>query len=150
MRRLAGVAVVEFPPPVLQEGMLRRQRLAVIGNIVTVATEGIHGVNGIALGLRQKEKSIIKILGVLSRYLATVRICLLYVRVHAVLLVLPPAAMPPPTAKLRCFLWGARHILRGDVLSQILTTATTVCAAVAGRGRRARQLFCHDIFTQSP
>jgi hypothetical protein len=81
--------------------MLGRQRTAIVGNIVAVATEGIHGVNGVALCFGQKEKSIVKILRVLSRDLSTVRICLLCVCVHAVLLVLPPAAlgMPSPDGK---------------------------------------------------
>src|SRR5882724_3161889 len=100
MGRLASVTVVKFPTPVLQKSLLRRQCVAVIGNIVAVATEGIHRINSITLSLGQKEKSIIKILRVLSRYLATVRICFLRVCVHTWLLVRPPAALavPPVTA----------------------------------------------------
>ena len=82
MGRLASVTVVKFPTPVLQKGLLRRQCVAVIGNIVAVATEGIHCINSVTLGLGQKEKGIVKILRVLSRHVSTVRICLLCVCVH--------------------------------------------------------------------
>ena len=56
--------------------------MVVISNIVAVATEGVHRINSVTLGLGQKEKGIVKILRVLSRHVSTVRICLLCVCVH--------------------------------------------------------------------
>jgi hypothetical protein len=82
MGRLTSVAIIEFLAPVLQQGMLSRQDMAVIGNIVAVATEGVHCINSVTLGPRQKQKRIVKILCVLSRHFSTVRICLLCVCVH--------------------------------------------------------------------
>src|SRR5438270_7065661 len=67
--------------------------MVVIGNIVAVATEGVHCINSVTLSLGQKEKGIVKILRVLSRHCSTVRICLLCVGVHMRLLVLPPTAL---------------------------------------------------------
>ena len=82
MGRLTSVAIIEFLAPVLQQGVLGRQDMVVIGNIVAVATEGVHRINSVTLGLGQKEKGIVKILRVLSRHCSTVRICLLCVCVH--------------------------------------------------------------------
>jgi hypothetical protein len=79
---LPSVAILEFLAPVLQQGVLRRQGMAVIGNIIAVATEGVHRINSVTLVLRQKEKGIVKILRVLSRHFSTVRIGLLRVCVH--------------------------------------------------------------------
>ena len=81
MGRLTSVAIIEFLAPVLQ-GMLGRQDMVVISNIVAVATEGVHRINSVTLGLGQKEKGIVKILRVLSRHFSTIRICLLCVCVH--------------------------------------------------------------------
>ena len=82
MGRLTSVAIIEFLAPVLQQGVLGRQDMVVIGNIVAIATEGVHCINSVTLGLGQKEKRIVKILRVLSRHFSTVRICLLCVCVH--------------------------------------------------------------------
>src|SRR5262249_22065337 len=93
MGRLPSVAIIELLAPVLQHGVLGRQNRVVIGNIVAVATEGVHCINSVTLGLGQKKKRIVKILRVSSRHFSTVRICLLCVWVHMWLLVLPPAAL---------------------------------------------------------
>src|SRR5712691_6316568 len=156
MRRLASVAVVEFPPPVLQEGLLGRQRLAIIGNIVTVATESIHGVHGVALCFGQKEKSIVKILRVLSRDLSTVCICLLCVCVHAMLLVLPPAPWAYLPRRPGCAASCGAHVTSGAVMYcrkscpltqpcvQELQDVVMVLTLMAPR------LFRHDIFPYRP
>jgi hypothetical protein len=82
MGRHTSVAILEFLAPVLQQGVLSRQDMVVIGNIVAVATEGVHRINSVTLRLGQKEKGIVKILRVLSRHVSTVRIRLLCVCVH--------------------------------------------------------------------
>jgi hypothetical protein len=82
MGRLTSVAIIEFLAPVLQQRVLGRQSMIVIGNIIAVATEGVHRIYSVTLGLRQKEKGIVKILRVLSRHFSTIRIRLLRVCVH--------------------------------------------------------------------
>jgi hypothetical protein len=82
MGRLTSIAIIEFLTPVLQQGVLGRQGVVIIGNIIAVATEGVHRINRVTLGLGQKEKGIVKILRVLSRHFSTIRIRLLRVCVH--------------------------------------------------------------------